>query len=240
LVACLGALIVPAPASAQVVIDPFSSTTIMTNPPVLGVNLITENVQTTGQRTDVPPNNLPVGGNRSYVLNFPTAPTGAATASAFVDTGTLQLANSNGADSRFTLTYGQTAPLALSLTGTPIIRIDFSSVDPGFGVGGNDVVPVSLTVTDVGANTATVSANIARNPNPSFIDLNLAGTGVNLGNISRLTFVFDGGRSSDVGIDQIRAISAVPEPTTLALGGLGLAGSAYFARRQRNRVKVKG
>jgi len=240
LLACLGALIVPAPASAQVGIDPFSSTTIMTNPPVLGVNLINETVQTTGQQTDVPPNNLPVGGNRSYVLNFPVAPGGAATASAFVDTGALQLANSNGADSRISLTYGQTAPLALNLASTPIIRLDFLSVDPGFGVGGNDVVPITLIATDVSANSVTLNANVARSGVPSFINLNLTGAAINLSNISRLTFIIDGGRASDVAVDQIRAFAAVPEPTTLALGGFGLAGSAYLARRRRNRVKIKG
>jgi hypothetical protein len=109
-----------------------------------------------------------------------------------------------------------TMGLSYSLNGTSFITTNMSG---GAIVTANNTAPVDVNLASVlsTARTATVSQSIANNAEIYF----------------RWTYAHVSGTSVHMGIDDI-VVSAVPEPTTWALIGLGSAFMIWNLRRKRS------
>jgi PEP-CTERM motif len=152
--------------------------------------------------------------------------------------------------------YGQTAPMNLDLSGQAALRLDVAWGGAMTAAGPWDNNALTLTV------YATTSNGAGLNPNGSaaravlhgggVLDLPLADFGINSGtglgvdwsDVDGLLFVVNesivGAQSAGFGIRSLSTVSAVPEPSSWALGAVGLAALALRRGRSRRRAALAG
>lgn len=225
MIAFAAALLSPALVAAQTVnIDNFntSETTLSRN--TLGTSSVTH---TTGAA---------IGGSR-YVELTKSAPDNGDTVQ-LIWNGSDQTFGSTNSVGSFLLVWGQAAQLDADITGTNTFT--FESVSLDFNS------PYTITIIsnqgEGGEVTATYNGNLpGANPNPYDISIQLSsftnGGSLNLTDIDQISFAFSGPTAAtDFGLDNIRfTFTAIPEPTTMALGGLICAGGVGYARWRRRK-----
>lgn len=135
-----------------------------------------------------------------------------------VSSGILDMTNGTGDDSTMIVTY--TLPAGLIPVGATNIQLTLEVIQ-------SDGNPTSLAL----SGAASGNFSIAANTNLQTVTFNIASLGA-----GSLTMTMDGAAGWDLALDSIGVnwtdpTTVVPEPSTYAMIGLGLAGLAFLRRK---------
>lgn len=172
-----------------------------------------------------------IGGSRSLTIER-TATTGTGVRRVTGEISDLAPAffsytSSTGANGFANLIYGASTDLNLNLLTETAFIIDFDGYD---APNGNPLVVQIDLVSSAGSGSAT--ANLTTNGGLVQIDFNAAGyAAVDFSDIDRISVKLDPNRGGDFDVNQITTVTAVPEPSSTAL--LGLGGLALLLRRKK-------
>ncbi len=148
--------------------------------------------------------------------------------------GSLSYSSTTGADGSLTLSYGLGggAGLDLDLSDHGAISVGFLNFDRANGLD----MPVTLRLVDMDGVESSVTLDVTA-PGAQSLNFSLAqfSSLVDLSRIKGIELLFEAGLSADF---RLSSITAVPEPSGMALLGAGLAGVAGVAWRRRMRAGV--
>lgn len=216
------------PASAQIVIDNFSSTQsgnieFLADPPAGPIpNSISE--------TGLAPGSV-IGGASTDRTTTADRTGGTSSITAALNPTTATLTGGAGPATTGTLSLDYSS-FSENLTGFLGVAIDVAMYDPG--PSGNDL-GVTVTLSD-GVNTATGSGQISGTgeliiPASAFAGL----AGLDLSDIENIEVIFTLDSAQDFVINSIVAL--VPEPVTILLWSCGVFGFAMFWKRYGTRIR---
>lgn len=172
-----------------------------------------------------------IGGSRSLTIER-TATTGTGVRRVTGEISDLapaffEYTSSTGADGFALLAYGTSSDLNYNFLSESGFIIDFDGYD---APNGNPLVVTIELVSSAGSGSAT--ANLTTNGGQVQIDFSNAGyAAVDFSDIDKINVKFDPNRGGDFEVNKITTVTAVPEPSSAAL--LGLGGLALILRRKK-------
>ena len=144
--------------------------------------------------------------------------------------------------------YGQSAPMDLDLGSESALRLDLAWGGAYLGGGTWDADALTVTVYATTSNGAGLNPNgsaaravlrgasVLDIPFSSFATNASTGVGVNWRDVDGLLFVVNeavvGAQATGFGLRSLTTVSAVPEPSTAVMAGLGLAALCAWRRRR--------
>jgi hypothetical protein len=168
------------------------------------------------------------GGSRDLALTVQNTFGGGSQSTGDVNTafsaGTLQGSSGPNVDTALAITWDASdAGLNADLSGFTGLALE--------GVFNDKSTSYKITVETFGGGTSSLTIGQAGDfsGNVGFSFASFVGS-ANLADVDRIVLEIDGARAADVSLDRL---VAVPEPTTAAVLGLGLAGLAWMGRARR-------
>lgn len=160
---------------------------------------------------------------------------GSGAAAMYADARKLTISQNTGASAVSTIKWTAgipTGPSSMDLSPSGENVFVFDLVDPDTAFPTPNTFSYTLTVRDTGNNEAAYSSGTIQTSTPTTYLIPFSSfTSVNFGLVKWVELVINGSEDLDIAIGPFR--SAVPEPGTLALLSLGLAGVGAAVRRRR-------